>query len=107
MLGGPPMFAVALRAHVKRGFGIVVAGQVSRRIGTPRAEFDSHVPPPGFFAVIGLVCRRGTHVIPIVGIIAVVLNRFGRDRGHSATCNRLFQYSETMMMEIDGSIVRR
>jgi hypothetical protein len=40
------MFAVALRARVERGFGIVVACQVSRRIGTPLAEFDSHVPPP-------------------------------------------------------------
>src|ERR1700730_2074027 len=45
MLGGPPLFAVALGAHVKCGFGIVMACQVSGRIRTPRAKFDSHVPP--------------------------------------------------------------
>ena len=28
----------------------------------------------------GLDCRRGADVIPTVGIIAVTLNRFGRDR---------------------------
>src|SRR5713226_5078231 len=44
-----------------------------------------------FFAVTGVVCRWGTYVIPTVGIIAVALNLFGRDRGHFATCNRLFQ----------------
>jgi len=41
--------------------------------------------------VIGVVCRWGTHVNPTAGIIAVAFNRFGRDRGHFATCNRLFQ----------------
>jgi hypothetical protein len=41
-----------------------------------------------------VVCRRGTY--PTVGIIALALNLFGRDRGHFVTCNRLFQIdSET------------
>jgi len=46
MLGEHPLLAVALRAHMKCGFGIVVACQVSRRIGAPRAEFGSYVQPP-------------------------------------------------------------
>jgi hypothetical protein len=47
-------------------------------------------------------------VIPAVGIIAVALDLFGRDRGHFATCNRLFQISsETKAIATDGSIVRR
>ena len=33
---------------------------------------------------------------------------FGQDRGHFATCSRLFQISsKTIVVEIDGSIVRR
>jgi hypothetical protein len=61
-----------------------------------------------FFAVMGVVCRWGTYVIPTVGIIAVALNLFGRDRGHFVTCNWLFQIgSETKTAEIDGSIICR
>ena len=41
-----PLFAVALRAGVKWGCGIVVLGQVTRRVGAAGAEFDSHVPAP-------------------------------------------------------------
>jgi hypothetical protein len=40
------LFAVALRAGVKCSFGIVVVGQVTRCVGAPGAEFDSHVPAP-------------------------------------------------------------
>lgn len=40
------LFAIALRAHVKHAFGIVVACQVSWRIGTPCAKLDPHVRPP-------------------------------------------------------------
>ena len=39
-------FAVTARADVKNAFGIVVRCQVLRRIGTPCAEFHSHLPPP-------------------------------------------------------------
>jgi hypothetical protein len=46
VVGQHPWLSVALRAHVKYGFWIVVTCQVSWRIGTPRAELDSHVPPP-------------------------------------------------------------
>jgi hypothetical protein len=59
-----------------------------------------------FFAVIIMVCRWGTYVNPTVGIIAVGLKLFGRDRGHFATCNRLIPVAR-LMIEIDGSIVRR
>jgi hypothetical protein len=52
-------------------------------------------------AVTVVVCRRGTYVIPAAGIIAVALDRFGRDRGHVVTCNRLFPNTiETKMIEI-------
>jgi hypothetical protein len=46
VLGARLVFAVALRAHVKEAFGIVVACQVAWRIGTPCAELDPHVRPP-------------------------------------------------------------
>ena len=34
------------------------------------------------FVVIGMVCGWGTYLIPAIGIIAVALDRFGRDREH-------------------------
>jgi hypothetical protein len=74
------VFAIALRAHMKCGFGIVVACQVSRRIGAPRAEFDSHVPASQ--------------------------SEYGRDLGHFASRNRLFPGGR-LLIEINGSIVRR
>ena len=46
MVGARLLLAVALRAHVKRALGIVVACQVSRRIGPPCAELDPHVRAP-------------------------------------------------------------
>jgi hypothetical protein len=46
VVGEHRLLAVALRTHVKCGFRIVVACQVLRRIGTPRAGFHSHVPSP-------------------------------------------------------------
>src|ERR1700736_5890757 len=41
---------------MKRGLGIIMARQVVRQIGTPRAELDSHVPPN--FTCDRLVCDR-------------------------------------------------
>jgi hypothetical protein len=46
VIGAGLLLAVALSAHVKRAFGIVVACQISRRIRAPFAELDPHVPPP-------------------------------------------------------------
>jgi hypothetical protein len=60
-----PLFAVARRAYVKCGFGIVMVGQVVRCIGASGTELDSHVPPPkaaNFFvtgAVAGQAHIRG------------------------------------------------
>jgi hypothetical protein len=54
------LFAVALRAEVKCAFGIVVACQVVRQIGTPFAELDSHRPPPGAFPTVSETRRVET-----------------------------------------------
>jgi hypothetical protein len=45
VIGAGFVLAVALGAHVKRAFGIVVTCQISRRIGTLCAELDPHVRP--------------------------------------------------------------
>ena len=45
-------------------------------------------------------------MIPTVGTIAVVLNLFGRDRGHFRHLQSAIPVSK-LMIEINGSIVRR
>jgi ribosomal protein L37AE/L43A len=45
VIGAGLLLAVALSADVKRAVRIVVACQISRRIGTPCAELEPHVRP--------------------------------------------------------------
>ena len=40
------LFAIARRAGVKGGLGIVVVGQVMRRVGAAGTELDPHLPAP-------------------------------------------------------------
>jgi hypothetical protein len=46
VVGGRLSIAVARRADVKLPLGIVMACQILWRIGTARAQLDSHVLPP-------------------------------------------------------------
>jgi hypothetical protein len=53
---------------------------------------------------MAVVRRRSTFPIPSVGIIAVALNLFDRDRGHFAACNWLPGYSKAKMREIEAQL---
>jgi hypothetical protein len=82
-LGEHPLFALAFCERVKPG------------VGKQRT----------FFAVIDVVCGRGT--IPTVGIVAVAFSPFGRDRRHLPPAIGSSRLQRTKTIEIDGSIVRR
>jgi hypothetical protein len=56
MVGARRFSAVAFRAQVENGLGIVLARAILRPIGTPRAELEPHVPTPE--AGQSLPCRH-------------------------------------------------
>ena len=94
VIGARVLLAVALRAYVKRAVGIVVTGQIARRIRTPVAEPDSHVPPPGARQRIASPLRL--RLIVLAGIVDILSPAIGFPIN-----------SETRKIEADGSIVRR
>jgi hypothetical protein len=91
----PPPF-VALRAHVKNCFRVVMTCQVSRSVGTHRAELDPHRPSDRAklrtsTVVVGPVRRRNAFELTLVVLVRVARGIVCRGRGHCVTCNRLFR----------------
>jgi hypothetical protein len=112
VVGARLSFAVALCAYVNNRFGVVMACQVSRRIGTCRAELDPHLPPQRakqrtLFVVTATVRRRNTYELTLIGLVEVAFGIVGWDRGHCITRNRLFPIDgENREIEAPDSIVR-
>jgi hypothetical protein len=94
-------FAVAARAQVKRGRGVIVIRQVVRQIGAAGAELDSHMRPPKAKQWLRL------YRVPLVGGIVALAPDPVCDRGHWPRNRLLPIANEARWVGTDASIVRR